>query len=459
MDRRFHGPVTELPALLLRGGPGGQPLAAGPPAFWLIARGGELEVLPGPTGDRGWLAIVRNRLVGTTPYDRVVHLARSLRPASPDCFGGLFAGSFAWEWANTLWTEGRVRSSPPGTPPSWDFVLGFFDHVRIGVPGADLAHSAAMPDGSTPGAPPWPFDPSDPPPYTTPCRTHLRGPDPIAYERAIAVLREAIAAGEYYQANLCFRFHGPAERGHAEAAFRHLAFHNPAPWAAWLASPAGTLVSASPETFLTVDHRRVRSGPIKGTRPRGQDPADDRRQREALRDSDKDAAELAMIVDLMRNDLARRCVPGTVSRTVEPRIEAHPTVWHRVADIEGQLLDDADIWDLLRDAFPPGSCVGAPKVAALSALQALEHDARGPYTGAIGWIDLRGEAGLSVAIRTLLFEGDQLSFGVGGGIVWDSVAAEEWRECWIKARALRRAVGAEDDAADPYADPMLTLPR
>jgi para-aminobenzoate synthetase component 1 len=211
------------------------------------------------------------------------------------------------------------------------------------------------------------------------------------------------------------------------------------------------LVSASPESFLDLSTSgHVRSRPIKGTAPRGRSPSEDNQLRERLLASVKDRSELSMIVDLMRNDIGRVCAPGSVDRCAELVAEAHPSVWHLVGEARGRLAPGRDVFDLVRAAFPPGSCIGAPKVRAMQVLEGLERSRRGPYTGALGWIGLDGAAALSVTIRTLCFSGGQVSYGVGGGIVYDSEPAAEWQEALLKGRALAEALeGNAEDRASP----------
>jgi anthranilate/para-aminobenzoate synthase component I len=156
-----------------------------------------------------------------------------------------------------------------------------------------------------------------------------------------------------------------------------------------------------------------------------------------------------MIVDLVRNDVGRVCTPGSVDRNPLLLAEAHPSVWHLVGDVHGQLAQGRDAFDLLRACFPPGSCIGAPKVRAMGILEQLEHSRRGPYTGAIGWVGLDSTMCLSVAIRTLVFRGAQVSYGVGGGIVYDSNAKDEWKEALLKGKALAAALLPEEPSSEP----------
>ena len=260
---------------------------------------------------------------------------------------------------------------------------------------------------------------------------------------------EYIHAGDVFQVNLARQLHTTASlapRGLAAAALRTA---NPRyGFYAELPGDDGdrAVLSLSPELFLQVDGstRRVVTRPIKGTRPGTSTP-------EELAESAKDAAELHMIVDLMRNDLGRVCEPGSV-RVVEGRtIESHPTVHHGVGEIHGTLHDDVGLAGLLEATFPPGSITGAPKIRAMQIIHELEPFERGPYCGAMGWMT-RHDACLSVGIRTLAlhgtfehgfarFEGD-IHYGTGGGIVSDSSPHDEFRETEDKAAVFERLVGA-----------------
>ena len=219
---------------------------------------------------------------------------------------------------------------------------------------------------------------------------------------------------------------------------------NPAPFAAYLDFPGGTVLSSSPERFLKVTGRHVETRPIKGTRRRSGDEEADRHAAAELLASEKDNAELAMIVDLERNDLGRGCEYGTV-RVTEPRVlETYPTVHHLVASVEGILHERFDLVDLLRATFPGGSITGAPKIRAMEIIDELEPTARGVYTGSIGYIDFRGNADLNIAIRTMTKVGEDVYFQAGGGIIADSVPEAEYDETVDKARALIRALGAPE---------------
>jgi para-aminobenzoate synthetase component 1 len=259
--------------------------------------------------------------------------------------------------------------------------------------------------------------------------------DAESYARAVVAIQQEIAAGELYQANLTHRLE-VGFGGDAWRLYEALRERSPAPFAAFLELPELAIVGSSPERFLCVDANGcVETRPIKGTRPRGATAAEDARLFDELRHSEKERAENAMIVDLMRNDLGRVCVPGSVEATELFAIERYATLFQMVSTVRGKLRAGCDVVDLLRAAFPPGSMTGAPKIAAINLLARLEPVRRGVYSGALGYLDARGGADLSVVIRTLLCRGRQAWLHVGGGIVLDSDPRAEWEETLAKARA------------------------
>jgi len=249
------------------------------------------------------------------------------------------------------------------------------------------------------------------------------------YAAAIEAVRAAIAEGDVYQANLVQHLwaefagdpYGLAER------LRPLRPLQPRP----LVAESWAVVSASPELFLSRRGRRVRTRPIKGTRPAG-----------VSVDSEKDAAEHVMIVDLERNDLSRVCEPGSV-RWPELLVERPLAgVTHLVSTVEGTLRPEATLTDLLEATFPGGSVTGAPKVAALDLIAALEPVGRGASMGALGVLHPNGDLDLALTIRTFAIADGRIHLWVGGGIVSDSDAAAEIEESWVKARPLLAAIGA-----------------
>jgi para-aminobenzoate synthetase component 1 len=256
------------------------------------------------------------------------------------------------------------------------------------------------------------------------------------YLDAVAKVREYIVAGDIFQANLSQRFQAPLREPPFEL-YRRLRRRNPAPFAAYLGFDEVTVLSASPERFLRLDHDlRVETRPIKGTRPRGLVPMHDAALGRALAESEKDRAENVMIVDLLRNDLSRVCRPGTVRVPELFALEQYPTVHHLVSTVVGELEPSADAVDLVRAAFPGGSITGAPKVRAMEIIAELEPTRRGVYCGSIGYISASGAMDTSIVIRTFAAIGGELYFQAGGGIVADSDPELEYRETLDKARAL-----------------------
>jgi para-aminobenzoate synthetase component 1 len=256
------------------------------------------------------------------------------------------------------------------------------------------------------------------------------------YEYAVKRVTEYIAAGDVFQVNLSQRFTFSTSFSPRQI-HQRLVQHSPASFGALLDFGDFALVSNSPELFLRVDGRRITTRPIKGTRPLLPGMESE------LKNSAKDQAELNMIVDLERNDLGRICQIGSV-RVSQPRIiEAHPTVYHGVATIEGMLKSSVNFLDLLGAMFPGGSVTGAPKIRAMQLIDELEPVRRGPYCGAIGYLDSDGSMQFNLAIRTMVFKNGLAHIHVGGGIVADSVPSEEYLETLVKAEAMLRAVGAK----------------
>jgi para-aminobenzoate synthetase component 1 len=270
------------------------------------------------------------------------------------------------------------------------------------------------------------------------------GVDPAAWRssldrdefcQGVEAIRAAIGRGDVYQVNLTRVLAAPRPAGVDVAALgAALAEGNPAPFSAVVRIPSHGVhvASASPERFLERDGDRVWSSPIKGT-------AADRDGFLA-----KDRAENVMIVDLVRNDLGRVCEWGSVTVPALCAVEEHPGLAHLVSTVEGQLRPGRGWADAVAATFPPGSVTGAPKIAAMDHIAVLEPVSREIYCGAVGWVDADARRGaLNVAIRTFWFADDEIRFGTGGGITWDSDPAGEWEETELKARRLLRvAAGA-----------------
>ncbi|MFO6446485.1 aminodeoxychorismate synthase component I [Erythrobacter sp. NE805] len=266
---------------------------------------------------------------------------------------------------------------------------------------------------------------------------------PGGYAVAFAALREAIHAGDIYQANLTYPLAG-SFRGDPVGLYAALRDGARAGYGGLIFDGAHWLLSFSPELFVALSGREAKVKPMKGTRPRAADPAVDRAWAEELATSVKDRAENLMIVDLMRNDLSRVAEPGSVHVDAPFAVESYPTVHQMVSTVRARLAEGQGAMELVRALFPCGSITGAPKIRAMELLAEIERDARGPYCGAIGRIDAEGNAAFNVAIRTLRLtpvENGQGTavLGIGSAIVADSEPMAERRECEVKAGFLRRA--------------------
>lgn len=255
------------------------------------------------------------------------------------------------------------------------------------------------------------------------------------YLQALARIRDYLIAGDGYQVNLAQRFAAPAT-GDAWTAYQRLRALNAAPFSAYLSTPDVQILCSSPERFLQVRDGWVETRPIKGTRPRSLDPAEDARLAESLRLSAKDRAENVMIVDLLRNDLGRVCATGSVRVPALFEIETFARVHHLVSTVKGRLAAGRTALDLLRAAFPGGSITGAPKRRAMEIIEELEPNRRGVYCGAIGYLGFDGAMDTNIVIRTLVQADGIARFWAGGGIVIDSDPESEYRETYHKAAPL-----------------------
>lgn len=265
--------------------------------------------------------------------------------------------------------------------------------------------------------------------------------DRAGYCAAVERCRERILAGDVFEVCLTQRLEADLALPPWQL-YRRLRAVNPAPFAAWLQFPGFQIVSASPERFLSLAaDRTAESRPIKGTRPRGDDPAEDARLREELATSAKDRAENLMIVDLVRNDLGRVAEIGSVEVPELMVIEPYATVFQLVSTVRARLREECDALDLVQACYPGGSMTGAPKIAAMKIIDDLEPVKRGVYSGAIGYLDRRGNLDLSIVIRTLVCHRGQVAFGVGGAVTSDSDPDAEYDETLDKARALILALG------------------
>ena len=271
------------------------------------------------------------------------------------------------------------------------------------------------------------------------------------YLSAVRRIKEYIRDGDVYQVNFSHRFVQPFA-GRPVELFHWQNRFNPSGYAAYLDAGDFQIVSTSPEMFLTIREGVIQTKPIKGTRPRlaGTDPHTLRRNDQQFHDlltNEKEQAELNMIIDLERNDVARICKPGT-RRVVQPRtIEAYPSVFHAVATVAGELREDATFTEVLQAMFPGGSITGAPKIRAMEIIEELEPTTRGVYTGAIGYLSVDGTVCLNIAIRTIIVTGGRAFVQTGGGIVADSDPWAEWDETITKARVLLTGIKAVAEAS------------
>ena len=276
-----------------------------------------------------------------------------------------------------------------------------------------------------------------------PTRAHVASrPGRDAFEAAVARTVERIGRGEIFQANLCRRLEAPCSGPEAWPLYRRLRAASPAIRGAFFDLGGGSaLLSISPEIFLSVRGRAVETRPIKGTRPRGRNPHEDRALARELVESAKDRAELAMIVDVARNDLGRVAEPGSIETPTLGELSTLPTVHHLVAVVRGTLRREVSSADLLRATFPAASISGAPKIRAMAVISTEEERRRGPAMGAFGWIALSGDLELAVAIRTAAVARGKIAYHAGCGITADSIPALEREESEAKAAAFLTAIG------------------
>jgi len=385
------------------------------------------------------------------PRDPVAALRELLGPSTepvPDGspFQGGVAGLLGYDLGDRFEPIGLPRHDgwPDLACARYDALLAF-DHGRRRVLAIGRGGTAAKAQAAAATARGW-LDLPPRPARSLSCP--LQADSVAAYEQGVAEIVERIAAGEIFQANLARRWLGrlPADAAPIDLMTR-LAQSSPAPFAAYLRLPDRAVVSNSPERFLKIGRAGgdlvAETQPIKGTAPRGATAAEDRALAAGLAASAKDRAENLMIVDLMRNDLARVCTPGGVRTPELFRVATFANVHHLVSTVTGRLADGRTALDLLRAAFPPGSITGAPKVQAMKVIADLEG-ARGPFFGSMFWLGGDGGLDSSVLIRTAAFvqdaKGWRLEARAGAGVVADSRPAGERIETETKIAALAAAL-------------------
>jgi para-aminobenzoate synthetase component 1 len=392
-------------------------------------------------GAAGYIAYDWGRSLETLPASRFDDLAM------PDVVLGLYDWVLAWDHE-----EGRAWLISTGIPEIAADARARRAAARAaevrGLISGQGAGGQGGSEGISEGIRIWPPGPLAPLPPDQPPKFAVSGgwwPSSLdlrssfthaAYVEAVARVREYILAGDIFQANLSQRFEAPL-REPAWSLYRRLRTRNAAPFAAFFDLPDATILSASPERFLRLDaDRHVQTRPIKGTRPRGVGPEHDAALGQALTESAKDRAENLMIVDLMRNDLSRICLPGSVRVQDLFALERYATVHHLVSTVVGDLAPGADAVDLLRATFPGGSITGAPKLRAMEIITELEPSARGVYCGSIGYLSVTGAMDTSIAIRTVVVRHGRIYFSAGGGITAGSDPEQEYRETLDKARGI-----------------------
>lgn len=345
------------------------------------------------------------------------------------------AGWLAYEAGHAL--EPRLAPLATDGALAW---FGLFERVERIAP-ADVAALLPAPEGAWAGEP-----------VPRPSRTD--------YGRAYAEVQARITAGDIYQANLTFRADVPVA-GDPRALYAALRGRAAARWSALVWTGERWLLSLSPELFFAIDDGRITARPMKGTTRRGADPAADRAAAEALAADAKQRAENLMIVDLLRNDLSRIAEPGSVAVPALFTVETYPTLHTLTSTVTATLAPGVGAADVLAATFPCGSVTGAPKIRAQEVIAAIELDARGPYTGSIGYVEPDGTAAFNVAIRTLDWRPGETTatLGLGSGVVADSDEEEEWRECLAKAAFLDGARRRFDLIETMRFDPEEGLPR
>lgn len=259
------------------------------------------------------------------------------------------------------------------------------------------------------------------------------------YIKAIATVKDYIKSGDVYIANLTQRMWCYNEE-EASIIYQRLRQINKAPFSAYLNLDGFEVISSSPERFIAINNGELETRPIKGTRPRGKNKEEDEKFKAELINSEKDKAELLMIVDLERNDLSKVCKPHSVKVTELFKLEEYATVFHLVSTVRGKLKEGMSPVKALKECFPGGSITGTPKIRAMEVIEELEGVKRNLYTGSIGYFDIRGNADFNIVIRTIVKKDGKAYFGVGGGITIDSLEELEYEETLDKAKALMRVL-------------------
>lgn len=266
--------------------------------------------------------------------------------------------------------------------------------------------------------------------------------DPLDYLQGVKRVKKYILEGDVFQVNLSRAWRGACPVGlTAEQIYTQLRNTNPAPFSGLARFPQGAIISSSPERLVKVTHGHVQTRPIAGTRPRGSNAQTDDAYCQELMAHPKERAEHIMLIDLERNDLGRICVPGTVRVDEFMVHESYAHVHHIVSNVQGQLRDDVTPGQVLRAVFPGGTITGCPKERCMAIIAELEQEARGAYTGAMGYLNHNGDMDMNILIRTIVMDDGTVSLRAGAGLVADSIAEKELEETRDKAKGLLQALG------------------
>ncbi len=398
--------------------------AASPRMFWLDG-GGSREW----SGRRSIVGVLADDDVSLT-YEARSRVVRRHRSGASDVVG-----------EDVFDVLAREVARDDGDPAvSWVGYLGY--SCRPDLPSLVPEVGAAVPDAVWMRVrDPVVFEHDEPPPEPGPSVAGRAEPVDPAYASAFAEVQRQLRLGNTYEVNLTYRLARTSPVDPVTAYLRLRAV-NPAPYAGYLQHHGVHLLSASPERFATVDRRRwLETKPIKGTTPRGISPADDEAQRRLLAEHPRFRAENLMITDLLRNDLAMVCEPGTVTVPALMEVESYPAVHQLVTTVRGHLRDGVSTVDALRALFPAGSMTGAPKRRTMEVIASVEGTARGVYSGAFGWVGAGGRADLGVVIRSLVATRSGASSwryeaGTGGGVTVRSTPEEEYAETRWKLNRL-----------------------
>ena len=272
----------------------------------------------------------------------------------------------------------------------------------------------------------------------------VREDEPQQYLDAVARIHDYIHEGDVFQVNLSRSWRIQLEQTVSAAAlFGNLGIHNPSPFSGLASWTDAAIISSSPERLVSVQGRSVETRPIAGTRPRSTTAARDAGYSDELMSNPKERAEHIMLIDLERNDLGRICVPGSIEVNELMVLESFAHVHHIVSNVRGTLREDIQPGQVIRAVFPGGTITGCPKVRCMEIIAELEQEARGAYTGSMGYINRDGSMDLNILIRSMVFSGTELQLRAGAGIVADSVAQAELEETRAKARGLLHALGLE----------------